>query len=518
MNIKTISAQLGKTLKSYRLDSNLTQQELSEKSGVSLMTISGFESGRASVSLLTFIQLLNALNINILELFPPANLPARSRVHRIPKSPVSSPILNPQNTAIETAYHLNQTTDIEPFLFAAGYTKKHSTNRWRRFEKDNEVFLITDANTLWNVKTGKNTNLFDFIIENFPKSSPTISDTKHMIDTVSNFKFADLSKSTVQSQNPVAEPSRSAEHDKKICVDPSNLRNLRAPNIATDYRLDPLNLQNNFLLKRGISLKTLQNPLFHGAILQGNKSNQDTRYNNIIYPFKAHPAHANQQMITLLQQYGKKIEIEGKPTDKIFAAGNGKSQSLWFSNLPESPKCIYVFENPLDALSLFQIKSLSEHSRTAVTEPCRSMYCATGGNPSKKQFAIIAELCNEYKIYPVLCFDNDMAGHRFDTAFLANAHPEKLSITQAGSDFYHAKLSNLTPSETSTATKIFASMNIEILEQSPLGADEKAIVAIINSLEKATVFNNIALNFIKSNVKIEKSKKKDYNDDLLNIL
>jgi len=61
LNTPDICAEIGKKLKSIRINANLTQRQLAEKSGISLMTISGFESGRSQVSLLTFIQLLRAL-------------------------------------------------------------------------------------------------------------------------------------------------------------------------------------------------------------------------------------------------------------------------------------------------------------------------------------------------------------------------------------------------------------------------------------------------------------------------
>ena len=61
LNNKSICSGIGKKLKSIRVNAGMTQKELSAKSGISLMTISGFESGRAVVSLITFIQLLRAL-------------------------------------------------------------------------------------------------------------------------------------------------------------------------------------------------------------------------------------------------------------------------------------------------------------------------------------------------------------------------------------------------------------------------------------------------------------------------
>jgi len=61
LNNMNICAMIGKKFKAMRINANLTQKQLSEKSGIALMTISGFESGRSQVSLITFIQLLRAL-------------------------------------------------------------------------------------------------------------------------------------------------------------------------------------------------------------------------------------------------------------------------------------------------------------------------------------------------------------------------------------------------------------------------------------------------------------------------
>jgi transcriptional regulator with XRE-family HTH domain len=55
-----IIKELGKQLKSRRIKANITQQELSDKSGVFRSTISEIENGRAS-SMLSFIQILRGL-------------------------------------------------------------------------------------------------------------------------------------------------------------------------------------------------------------------------------------------------------------------------------------------------------------------------------------------------------------------------------------------------------------------------------------------------------------------------
>ncbi|MFM1876396.1 MAG: hypothetical protein RL266_2133 [Bacteroidota bacterium] len=56
-------------LRQIRLDQNMTQEELAERSGLGRATISRIEKGQA-VSLLTLIQLLRALNrLDLLEAF-----------------------------------------------------------------------------------------------------------------------------------------------------------------------------------------------------------------------------------------------------------------------------------------------------------------------------------------------------------------------------------------------------------------------------------------------------------------
>lgn len=60
MSDKAIIRDIGKRLKQIRLNKNITQQELSEKSGVHRTTISKIETGQ-KISLLTLIQVLRGL-------------------------------------------------------------------------------------------------------------------------------------------------------------------------------------------------------------------------------------------------------------------------------------------------------------------------------------------------------------------------------------------------------------------------------------------------------------------------
>lgn len=58
-----IVATLGRRFKDYRIGCDMTQQEVSDKSGVSVVTIRKFENGHLSnINLGTFIELLRAID------------------------------------------------------------------------------------------------------------------------------------------------------------------------------------------------------------------------------------------------------------------------------------------------------------------------------------------------------------------------------------------------------------------------------------------------------------------------
>ena len=59
MYTSEIVAMLGRRFKDYRIGCDLTQKEVSERSGISVVTIRNFENGRMyNVTLGTFIELL----------------------------------------------------------------------------------------------------------------------------------------------------------------------------------------------------------------------------------------------------------------------------------------------------------------------------------------------------------------------------------------------------------------------------------------------------------------------------
>lgn len=70
MSDSAILKELAVFIKQVRLKKNYKQNALAEKAGIHRVTLSEFENGERSISLLTFIELLRALNeLELLEAF-----------------------------------------------------------------------------------------------------------------------------------------------------------------------------------------------------------------------------------------------------------------------------------------------------------------------------------------------------------------------------------------------------------------------------------------------------------------
>ena len=62
MRTSEIVAMLGRRFKDYRIGCDMTQKEVSEQSGISIVTLRNFENGKLyNVTLGTFIELLRAI-------------------------------------------------------------------------------------------------------------------------------------------------------------------------------------------------------------------------------------------------------------------------------------------------------------------------------------------------------------------------------------------------------------------------------------------------------------------------
>ncbi|MDR0575539.1 MAG: toprim domain-containing protein [Tannerella sp.] len=389
------------------------------------------------------------------------------------------------------AYWANKNIDIREFLDNTGYTlnKAESTERWPKYVKGERQVLLTEGNTVIDVKSGESMNLFKFVNAEYFKDNPKMSDTAHFVNQI--YKHAG---GTSMLHN-ITEKKGKKENIFNVQKAVKEFK-------LSDYRIEPLNDDNIFLKKRGIKKETLEDRIFSGTILQGNKAMMNSEYNNVIYPFRQHPGEKAEDMKTLLQQYGKKIDVNGNQVDKIFAAGEGKTASLWMSNPPPAGvKYVQVMENPLDCLSHYQLY-----------KPQHTLYVATGGTPSSGQLELVDKLCKEYKAQPVLSFDRDMAGYRFDAMYLAHRAPDKVHLSGAG-DSVNVTFKNL--SEVCHRNLVTGLEKNGVAFEAAAGtitataADEKQMQLLVN------VANIHAL---PRRIDIDKAKYKDYNDDLrLNI-
>jgi hypothetical protein len=403
----------------------------------------------------------------------------------------------------EIAYQLNQTADIQVFVEAAGYKKKGATERWPRYEKGESVLLVTGHNTVKDVKSGESHNLFAFIKQEFPNTTKA-SDTVHFINTVMKYPESERSGALHLGWQQQRQP---AEHKGQEAT-PAAKKTFS----LSDFRLEPLDTGKNYLHdQRGIDKETLEHPNFKGAILQGNRlyrmgangmEDVPKWQNNVIYPFKTSPDAANTDMPTLLQQYGKKFQVGDKMADKIFAPGDGRHHAAWFSKPPAKVEHLFVMENPLDALSHYQLH-----------KPDNALYMATGGRPAVAQLALIDEVCKKHNIpNRHLSFDNDMAGHSFDAQYIAHKTPSYgiKSVPNSNEKEFVVEYRQLKPEQYEQLK------NAAKDKPDATCKDNGSIEVRVKTPEELSRCNKYAAKFLAEDKTLHftKSKSKDFNDDL----
>jgi hypothetical protein len=406
------------------------------------------------------------------------------------------------NNNREIAYQLNQTADIEVFVEAAGYTKKGSTARWPRYEKGESVLLVTEHNTVKDVKSGESRNLFAFVKAEFPNTGKKNA-TMHFIDTVMKYPESERGSALhIGRQQQLGEAK-----GQPVAVKPKKEFAL------SSYRLEALSTGSNYLHdQRGITRETLEHPNFKGAILQGNRfyrAKQDGSQeaiprwqNNVIYPFKQSPGAANAEMTTLLQQYGKKVSVGDTVTDKVFAAGGGRHSAAWFSNPPAKVDHLFVMEGPLDALSHYQLH-----------RPENALYMAMGGRPAAAQLALIDEVCQKYGIpNKHLSFDNDMAGHSFDAQYLASKTQRYgiKTVPNSSDKEFIVEFRQLKPEQHAALSKATEG------KPNAVCRDDGSVEVRVKTPEELSRCNRYAAKYLAEDkaLRFTKSEKKDFNDDL----
>lgn len=77
MSDTSIGLEIGSALRNLRLQKNFSQEELSEKAGISRSAISEMENGKAATSMITIIQVLRALQqLDLLDAWKNISSPA----------------------------------------------------------------------------------------------------------------------------------------------------------------------------------------------------------------------------------------------------------------------------------------------------------------------------------------------------------------------------------------------------------------------------------------------------------
>lgn len=105
---KVLLKEIGQKIKRLRLQSNLSQKTLAERSGVSVFSISQIENG-SNPSLLTLLMILRALNaLNMLYLFF-----EEEQIDPIAMADYMKSHPQPKRASASKSTHLNQPTNPE---------------------------------------------------------------------------------------------------------------------------------------------------------------------------------------------------------------------------------------------------------------------------------------------------------------------------------------------------------------------------------------------------------------------
>ncbi|MDR0454321.1 MAG: helix-turn-helix transcriptional regulator [Deferribacteraceae bacterium] len=75
--------QVGGRIKTFRLQKNLSQEELAYRSNIHATTLSEIESGKANITLITYENIALALNISISSFFPEESLKEDEELSRL---------------------------------------------------------------------------------------------------------------------------------------------------------------------------------------------------------------------------------------------------------------------------------------------------------------------------------------------------------------------------------------------------------------------------------------------------
>jgi hypothetical protein len=167
---------------------------------------------------------------------------------------------------------------------------------------------------------------------------------------------------------------------------------------------------------------------------------------------------------------------------------------------------LYVVENPLDALSHYQLH-----------KPENALYMATGGRPSERQLQLIDDVARQHNIANKhLSFDNDMAGHSFDAQYLAHKTPQYglKTVPDSKDKEFTVEYRQLKPEQYDALSKATKDMS------HTKRTDDGNIQVRVKTTEELSKCNRLAAQYLYEDktLSFTKSTAKDFNDDLKNLL
>lgn len=201
-----------------------------------------------------------------------------------------------------------------------------------------------------------------------------------------------------------------------------------------DFNYQPA-IDFSFILDRGITKDVLEHQLFKDRF--GNASGPLGKENPNNLPTENIYEFENHLIIPLTNTEGRVVGLEAKNklTEESFSAklsrqydndndlrrnpskifpGSSHRTSFWRSNFPENPVAIFVGEQPMDALSYFQLNQDQ-------ADVYNTLFITTGGAPTKDQIQAIKEYAAQYGISEFkIGFDNDQYGLRYGVNLMAD--------------------------------------------------------------------------------------------------
>lgn len=193
-----------------------------------------------------------------------------------------------------------------------------------------------------------------------------------------------------------------------------------------------------FLLSRGITMETLEDPLFQGRLgnatgpfgntelKRGVLGPEDFEFpNHIIIPFwdvdgkivaleaknKLTEAAFQKEIDWELENGGSAANVR-RNASKFYK--DSSKQGAWLSNIPHQAVAIFISEQIADALAYFQL-----HRDDPAT--LKTIYMTTGGTMVEGHYAILHKLIRDHGINRVILgFDRDLAGLKYSLLTIQN--------------------------------------------------------------------------------------------------